>query len=162
MDSVIKKILEDTGLNTCPPFFRDTMFIAALAVAALVWGILWISVMPTFSIENRSIAVILFLTIVWYPVLEEVLFRGVIQGSLIRKQFAQQKIMRLTVANWITSILFALAHLWYQPAIWAIVIIIPSLVYGFFRDRYSNIYPCIILHAFYNTGFTVMNVLKQW
>lgn len=161
MGSLVNKVLEDIGLNSWPPFYKDVLFIAALLVAVLIWIILWNTVIPTFSIENRSIAVILFLTIVWYPVLEEILFRGVIQGGLIGKEFARKKVFGLTKANWITSFIFVLAHVLYQPVMWAMIIIFPSLVYGYFRDRHSNIYPCIVLHAFYNSGFTIMNVMAQ-
>jgi len=161
MESVTNRILEDIGLSIWPPFFKDRVFIAALAVGGLVWAVMWLTVVPTFTIENRSIALIIFTTVVWYPVLEEILFRGVIQGSLIKKSFGQKKVVGLTVANWIASLLFVIAHLWYQPAIWALMVIVPSLIYGFFRDRYSNTYPSIVLHAFYNGGFTAINVFAQ-
>jgi membrane protease YdiL (CAAX protease family) len=161
MGNVLNKVLEDIGLNAWPPFFRDRLFTAALLVAGLVWGVMWATVIPTYSLENRSIALIVFMTVIWHPVLEEILFRGVVQGSLINISFGRKKFIGLTRANWITSLLFVLAHLWYQPALWAILIIFPSLIYGFFRDRYSSIYPGIVLHAFYNGGFTAMNVYAQ-
>ncbi|WP_455206650.1 JDVT-CTERM system glutamic-type intramembrane protease MrtJ [Kaarinaea lacus] len=161
MESVTNRILEDIGLRIWPPFFRDRLFIAALAIAGPVWVVMWLTVVPTFTLENRSIALIVFMTVVWYPVLEEILFRGAIQGSLVSKPFGQKKVIGLTGANWITSLVFALAHLWYQPALWAILIIFPSLLYGFFRDRHASIYPCIVLHAFYNGGFTAINLYAQ-
>ncbi|MEJ2181798.1 MAG: JDVT-CTERM system glutamic-type intramembrane protease [Gammaproteobacteria bacterium] len=161
MKSVTNRILAEIGLSYWPPFFKDRLFFAALAIAGLVWGAMWVTVVPTFSIENRSITVILFMTIIWYPVLEEILFRGVVQGSLINTLFGQKKVAGLTGANWITSLLFVVAHLWYQPAIWAVMVIVPSLIYGFFRDRFSNIYPSIVLHAFYNGGFTAINIVAQ-
>jgi membrane protease YdiL (CAAX protease family) len=48
-----------------------------------------------------------------------------------------------------------------QPARWAILVFAPSLVYGFFRDRYNNLYPSIVLHSTYNAGFILINILAQ-
>jgi membrane protease YdiL (CAAX protease family) len=32
-------------------------------------------------------------------------------------------------------------------------VLFPSLIFGYFRDRYTSIYPCMVLHAFYNAGY---------
>lgn len=161
MGSVTNRVLEDIGLSVWPPFLKDLQFVAALVIAGPVWGVMWLTVVPTFTLDNRSIALIVFMTVIWYPVLEEILFRGAIQGGLINKAFGQKKLIGLTGANWITSLLFVAAHFWYQPVSWALMIIIPSLIYGFFRDRYSSIYPSIFLHVFYNGGFIAINILAQ-
>lgn len=161
MSSIIDNVLKEVGLYGWPPFVKDRWFLLALAGGIACWVLLWLTVMPTFTVKKNPVWLILVLTIIWYPVLEEMLFRGVIQGTLVGKSWGIRPLMGLSVANWLTSSLFVMAHLWYQPALWAITLIAPSLVYGFFRDRYANIYPCIILHGFYNGGFVVFNLLSQ-
>ena len=161
MGKIANSILKDIGLSYWPPFMKDRLFTAALLAALPVWTIIWIKVAPTFTIANQSLLLIVFMTVVWHPILEELLFRGIIQGSLIKKPFGQKQILSLTGANWTTSLLFVAAHLWYQPTAWALMVIFPSLIYGFFRDKYSSIYPCIVLHAVYNGGFTAINIFVQ-
>ena len=161
MGKIANSILRDIGLSFWPPFLKDRLFIVALVAALPVWAIIWIKVAPTFTITNQSLLLIVVITVVWHPILEELLFRGIIQGSLIKKPFAQKQLIGLTAANWITSLLFVVAHFWYQPVAWALTVIFPSLIYGFFRDRYSSIYPCIALHAVYNGGFTAINIFVQ-
>lgn len=161
MGKIANSILDDIGLSCWPPFLKDRLFTAALLAAFPVWALIWIKAAPTFSVANRSVILVIFITVIWHPILEEILFRGVIQGSLIKKPFGQKTIIGFTIANWSTSLLFAIAHLWYQPVAWALLVFFPSLIYGFFRDRYSSIYPCITLHAVYNGGFTAVNILAQ-
>ena len=161
MTKLLNSVLTDIGLIAWPPFYKDRLFLAALFSGAIVWVVLWFSVVPTFIIVESSVATIIFLTVVWHPILEEILFRGVVQGTLFHKSWGSKYFAGLSAANWITSILFFSAHLLFQPWMWTISVLIPSLVYGFFRDRYANIYPCIILHAFYNGGFVAINIIAQ-
>ena len=154
-------VLKEIGLDRWPDFIGDRLFIAAILIAAAVWGVLWFTLLPGYTLEGRSIALIVFTGIIWSPILEEILFRGVVQGFLLKKTWGSTKFFFLSKANWLSSLLFVLAHLWYQPVIWAIMVFAPSLVFGFFRDRYNNTYPCILLHAIYNGGFIWANYLKQ-
>ena len=161
MIKIINSVLTDIGLIAWPPFYKDRLFLAALFSGAIVWVVLWFSVVPTFTIGESSIAAIIFLTVVWHPVLEEILFRGVVQGALFNKAWGSKQFLGLSAANWLTSFLFVSAHLFFQPWMWAISVLIPSLVYGFFRDKYASIYPCIILHSFFNGGFVAINIMAQ-
>jgi membrane protease YdiL (CAAX protease family) len=83
-------------------------------------------------------------------VLEEVIFRGGIQGGLLRKAVFGLKLLGLSRANWLTSALFAAAHVWQHP--WALVpgYFAVSLVLGYFRERYKGIAVPVALHAWYN------------
>lgn len=160
-NTVLKTILSEVGLNSWPPIARDKLFWLAVAGAVPVWITLWYVAAPLYSIQDRSLMTIALTSIIYYPLLEEILFRGVIQGRLFSKSWGNRKFINFSAANWITSLLFVSAHLWYQPMLWAIMIIVPSLVYGLFRDRYLNIYPSILLHAFYNAGFVLVNAMVQ-
>lgn len=83
-------------------------------------------------------------------VLEEVIFRGGIQGGLLRKERFRSKMLGLSRANWLTSSLFAVAHVWQHP--WRLVpgYFVVSLVFGYFRERYKGILVPVVLHAWYN------------
>ena len=161
MTKIINSVLADVGLITWPPFIKDRLFLAALLSGAVVWAVIWFAVAPTFLIAESSLATIIFLAVVWHPVLEEIIFRGVVQSTLLQKAWGKQFFAGLSAANWLASLLFVLAHLFFQPWMWAVLVLIPSLVYGFFRDKCASIYPCIILHAFYNGGFVAINIIAQ-
>jgi hypothetical protein len=161
MAKLLSSVLADIGLGSCPPFLKDRLFHLALFSAFIVWIALWFTVIPTFSTRQISAFRLVALTVLWYPLLEEILFRGIIQKFLIDKSWGRKSVLGLSIANLATSFLFVLAHFWNQPAMWAVTVFIPSLVYGFFRDRYTNIYPSIVLHSFYNAGFVYINIIAQ-
>ncbi len=92
------------------------------------------------------------LPVVLYPVLEEIVFRGLIQ-ELVHDYISSRAFGPLTVANLLTSILFAALHLLSQPAHWAALVVFPSLVFGFFKERHRSLVAPIMLHVFYNAGF---------
>lgn len=157
----VNSVLADIGLADWPPFLKDRLFVIALLSGSLVWVALWFTAAPTFSVGESSLPGLIFLTVVWHPVLEEIFFRGVVQGVLRDKPWGRKTVWGLSIANVITSLLFVCAHMLFQPWMWAVSVFIPSLIFGFFRDRYASIYPCILLHAFYNAGFIGVNLLAQ-
>ena len=57
------------------------------------------------------------------------------------------------MANLIVSLLFVLAHLASHSLSWSLLVFIPSLCFGFARDRFGSVYSPIALHTFYNTGY---------
>ena len=88
-----------------------------------------------------------------YPVLEELAFRGFLQEALYKTAQGKKTWLGISGANALTSVIFALFHLLRHPPLWAASIIFPSLVFGFFRDRYERVTPAIVLHVFYNAGY---------
>ena len=161
MVKTISSVLADIGLGAWPSFLKDRFFILALLAGVIGWLLLWFTVIPTFTVARSSIVGIIVLTVIWYPLLEEILFREIIQNYLFNKPWGRTTFASLSAANWLTSLLFVSVHFWYQPAMWAILVVIPSLAYGFFRDRFTSIYPSILLHSFYNAGFVGMNIIAQ-
>ncbi len=93
---------------------------------------------------------VFLLPVLVYPVLEEIVFRGLIQDALAR--LMAWRLGPLTVANLITSVLFAAAHLIHQPPVWAALVFFPSLVFGYFRERHDTLGTPILIHVFYNLG----------
>lgn len=161
MDNIAVVVLKDVGLHRWPPFIKDRYYWLALLAGVAAFLIVWLTVAPTFSVTGRSISEVILAGIFYYPLLEEILFRGIIQGGLSKKAWGKKTYLHLTIANLLTSVLFTAAHIWYQPVLWALMLIVPSMIFGFFRDRYGSIYPSIGLHMFYNAGFIFVNLAVQ-
>lgn len=83
-------------------------------------------------------------------VVEEVIFRGGIQGWLLRKEGLRSRLIGASRANWLTSLLFAAAHVWQHPLLLLPGYLAVSLVLGYFRERYNGILVPVALHAWYN------------
>jgi len=88
-----------------------------------------------------------------FPVLEELAFRGFLQSAVYRTKWGPQTRLGLSNANILTSLVFAGMHLLQHAPIWAALTFFPSLIFGFFRDRYDSTTPSIALHIFYNAGY---------
>lgn len=133
---------------------RDRWFWLALLAGPGVWAALyfWLPVVPGQD-EHLNQWWTLLLLAGLYPLLEEWLFRGLLQPQLLTCRPFRIQYLGLSYANLLTSLLFAAAHLFTQPPLWAAAVIIPSLVFGAFRDRYQSVVPAIILHSFYNLGY---------
>jgi uncharacterized protein len=147
----MRAILRDLALDRCPPFFRDWQFLTALALGAAFWILLGWSTLRTRE-SGLAIAVIISLCLV-QPILEELIFRGVVQGELLDKAWGRLKYLGISSANALTSLAFTALHFISHPPLWAASVIIPSLLFGHFRERHSSVYPALALHIYYNTGY---------
>lgn len=139
-------------------FARDSQFHLALVAAPFVlllmtWGL------PAWSAAIRPGVALVLSVVLWQPVLEELLFRGVIQGQFASAPWGRNRLAGLSAANCVTTVLFALAHLLHHSPLWAAGVIAPSLVFGHFRERYGKVYPSILLHAFYNACYLLFSSL---
>ncbi len=104
-----------------------------------------ISFNPPLSI--KLLAIQLFMV----AIPEEIFFRGIILEILREK--IKTGIGKLSIANIITAFLFALAHLFYHPPLWALATFFPGLIFGYFKERTDSLIYPIILHFFYNFSF---------
>lgn len=93
----------------------------------------------------------LLLWVLAYPVLEEMVFRGLIQPALI-KPTRGLRLGPVTLANGLSSILFAVMHLFQHPPLHAALVLLPSLVFGVFRDRSASVLPGMLLHVSWNAA----------
>ena len=87
------------------------------------------------------------------PVLEELVFRGVLQGALLERPALARRRAGVSGANALASLAFAAAHLVSQSPPQAAAVLLPSLAFGACRDRYGSVVPGMLLHGFYNAGF---------
>ena len=133
---------------------KDRQFEAALIAAPIVWAALWFyqSPKPEWGWPLTAPTQFLLLVAV-YPVLEEVVFRGALQGWLRSRDWGKAVWGPVTAANGITSVAFTLAHLIINPVFLSVSVFIPSLIFGYFRDRYDRLHASIVLHIFYNAGY---------
>lgn len=133
----------------------DLHFWVAVILGPVVWIVLW---WLTGKPVPDGIALTVFLTsVILYPIIEELAFRGFIQTWLLEKSiFRNKPLPQISYANLVTSFLFASFHLFNQPPIWAALIFAPSLVFGYLRERYDAVTPSIIVHAWYNLGFLML------
>lgn len=151
-------LIEDAGLRFDTTFVRDPQFYAALTAAPLVLAALSL-LHPVWSsgwAGNAGVyipAVLAF--VLWQPFIEELLFRGVIQGRFAATRWGRRHMAGISSANLATSLLFVLAHLVNQSPWWAAAVLVPSLVFGHFRERHGSILPALVLHAAYNALFLV-------
>ena len=126
----------------------------AAILAAPVFVLLYNSLFQQqlFNLQHISFDIqSLFFLIVFYPVVEELAFRGVIQEYIASKTKQYPSFLFLTVANIVTSVLFVLMHFVHHTPLWAMLVFIPSLIFGYFKEQYGHIGVSIFLHMFYNT-----------
>ena len=131
-------------------FLIDRQFWAAILAAFVVWTLGYFFV-GDWSLERLSNP---FYFILLYPIVEELAFRGLIQGYL-REKFPST-IIKLSLANVLTSIIFTALHLFYNPVFLTVSVLIPSLIFGYFKDRTGSVLPAISLHIFYNLGYFLL------
>ena len=127
---------------------------------ALVAGIVfWFALAALGKAGLRHDWTALLLLVLLQPLLEELLFRGLIHGKLLTLSWGQRRCAGFTLANLATSLLFTALHFASHPPLWAAGVLLPSLLFGYFRDRHDSIYPAIALHVFYNAGYFLLPLL---
>lgn len=124
---------------------------AVVAPLLLVWWVPpWDSPIPGGGLPD---AIVFCLSV---AVLEEIIFRGGIQVWLLRKSNFRSSLWGLSHANWATSSIFAVAHIW-QHSWWLVPgYLAVSLVLGYFRERYNGIRVPVALHGYYNLALLLL------
>jgi len=149
-----QSFITELGLKLNIRFLSDRCFYLAILLAPLALLLLTVLIPNWFESSAFPLSLaILFSYIVWQPIIEELLFRGVIQGQLIQYHWAKLNYLGFSLANIVASLLFTSVHLFNHSLFWALSVIFPSLIFGYFRDRFDNIYPSLILHSIYNSVY---------
>lgn len=126
----------------------------AVIVAPIIWLGLYAFERPHIDLSWPIYNAWPFLTFVFlFPLLEELAFRGFLQEYFQRWQIGRLDFYGITVANVGCSTLFVISHLFYHSLIWSFAVILPSLLFGYCKDRYRSVVPCVLLHWFYNSGY---------
>lgn len=157
--TVMRTMASTLGLAWCPPVYRDRLFQVAMLAGVGSWVGLWLCIPVRPITPGHVLSTAFFSLVLWQPAIEECLFRGCLQGQLYQQSWGQRRWYGITAANGCTSLLFAVGHCWYHPPLWAAAVLLPSLMFGYCRDRYMSVYPGLVLHAFYNAGYFALTGL---
>jgi membrane protease YdiL (CAAX protease family) len=141
------------GLQPERAFYRDRRFFLALLAGVVFWLLLGLTSPRSPLTWQQLVSWRFFSLALWQPCWEELLFRGVLQGGARQYAWGQWCWRGLTGANVVVSVLFMAGHWFYHPPLWACAVLLPSLLFGWMRDRYGSVYPAMVLHAFYNAGY---------
>jgi membrane protease YdiL (CAAX protease family) len=146
----VRAFLTELGLTGRPRFHRDPLFWLAIAGGAIIALGIWLWVPLEEPPAGSSIPWVVLATVIVYPLLEELVFRGAVQGWLLDRRWGGHSRLGITVANLMTTAAFTALHFLHHPPLWALSVAVPSLVFGLFRDRHGHVYPSIALHGLYN------------
>ena len=147
--SFLHFLASTTGFTRTRQCYRNYRFILAILAGIPVVWVMHTWLQPYPAGVNYS-WMQLFSLILWQPFIEEVLFRGIIQGQIRKKDWGKNAWFGISGANAITSILFVAVHMINSSPLFALTVLAPSLVFGYFRDYCNSVYPAIIIHCTYN------------
>lgn len=133
----------------------DPRFALAVLGAVAFWGVLGFSAGAGPLYPPPELLSLILLQ----PVVEELLFRGLLQGHLLAWSAMRHHVAGLTVANIVTATAFTALHFGSHPPLWAAGVFVPALLFGYFRDRHHSVVPAIVLHVFYNAGYFLLPLL---
>ena len=135
-------------LDIWPWLARDREFWLAQLAGMVFWAWRWDGTLELSITWPRLLWLALLV-----PLVEELAFRGGVQGLLADRFPRCWWGQRLSLANLLTSLLFAAAHAGIAAHWNGLLVLAPSLAFGYFRDKYQRVAPAILLHGFYNAGF---------
>ncbi len=144
------------------PFRIDPHLIAALLAAVPVWVALGLWAGPWLRAPVGAWG--WFSLVLLMPLLEEWVFRGLLQTQLLHVTAANGQPRRwgpISWANGLTTLAFVALHLVAQPLAWALAVALPSLVLGHLRERLHSVWPAMGVHVVYNAGFALTALLAQ-
>lgn len=146
---ILKYIFTEAGFIPTKWCYVNYRFgFAMLAGIVVVWVMhSWVQAYPDKVLFSWAQLLSL---IIWQPLVEEVLFRGVIQRQFAKREWGKHAWLGISSANGVTSALFVAMHMINSPPLFALTVFAPSLVFGYFRDRCNSVYPCIVIHSAYN------------
>ena len=133
---------------------RDRQLVVALAIAPVVW-LCAAGLSPDAAPAALSVERLIWLALV-LSTSEEVIFRGALQSRLLATAWGPRSLGPVSRANLATSVAFAALHLIAHPPAHSAMVLLPSLVFGHFRERRGSLLVPIGLHAFYNAGYLLL------
>ncbi len=136
--------------------------LGAAIMAALIFLTFWCVYLGAYpNLERLGDVQTLLLAGLFYPVCEEIIFRGLIQQELLQRSRMMRKSIRLTLSNYLdltqitvanltTSVIFAITHAIYFQSLTALIVGIPSLIFGrCFEIKHKLPLP-ILTHGLFN------------
>lgn len=84
------------------------------------------------------------------PVLEELIFRGFLLTRLLRHTHTRTG---RCVAITLQALAFSLLHIVHHPAVWATLIVVPGMLFGWLRVRHDSVLPAMAAHSAFNGAY---------
>ncbi|RQD61834.1 JDVT-CTERM system glutamic-type intramembrane protease MrtJ [Desulfonatronovibrio magnus] len=122
-------------------WYRDYLFYIFLALGITAFLLPSPDTMPAFW----ALALL--------ALMEETLFRYIIHDHFLTFKLFRVKLIGISLANILTSLLFVAAHLFYQSVLWSMAVFFPSIIFGIIWERHRSLAACFCLHFFYNICF---------
>jgi uncharacterized protein len=144
------------GFREVRGFYHSSTFLSCLAIGAAFFIALPLLGLSHPLPWHRILSMAFFLAVLWQPIVEELLFRGWLQGILSMYAWGQRTFVGASIANILTSVIFSSAHIATHPLIWACLTFAPSLLFGVLRDRSGSVFPPIAMHIVYNAGYFLL------
>ena len=133
------------------PWLRSGYFHLAVAAGPIFWFSYAFLYEPYGSTADLNSQYLLLVLV--YPIAEEIVFRGLLQDSLKSDKRFRTTYLGISVANLVASLTFVFVHVVLQPSILNVAVLLPSLLFGYYFDRYNTLLPGLVLHIVYNSGF---------
>jgi len=155
----VRAVAQALALTPCPGLLRDRHLLLALAAGAAFWAVL-AAFLPVRPLAPADLLGWPYLHLaVAAPVLEELAFRGALMGWFHDYRWGGERVLGITRANLAASVLFPALHFLAHPPLWALSVLVPSLLFGHLRDRHGSVLPAVLLHVVYNAGYFALTGL---
>ncbi len=99
--------------------------------------------------------VVILLSVVGAPIIEELFFRGLIQGAFTRRVGA-------VPAIFVTAVFFSLAHITSEGVFAPIVLFPAALVLGYLRYKTGRLAAGMVAHAFFNASLFLLFLIPAF
>ena len=152
----LQSVAQDLGLVRIAPGSLGLTFVISLVGGITIAAMLgWWTAPPL-----ESSILLLGSLLVWQPLVEELLFRGVLQGFLLTTPFKSWRWQHVSAANLITALAFCSIHLVSHSPLWALATIFPALLFGYFREASRSLFPALILHSAFNAAYFIPGIFQ--
>lgn len=134
------------GIAPPRPAVRSVIEIVICLVAVFViavWPAAWI---PAGPLNSRTVIVMCL----WAPTVEELFFRGQLQGALERR-------WGIPTAVLASAVLFGVSHAAVALSWIGLATIGPALLFGAMRARQGSLLPAIVLHSGANLALLLLS-----
>ena len=149
MEKEEKQIID----NSLSASLQDPLVKGGFVAAIVFWIVLYFISPPEDSRNWLLAAPVWYLKLaLLYPFLEELVFRGLVQSQVFRF-LRKNKLGLFTLSNVLASLVFCGFHMFTHNPVWVGLLIIPSLYFGFLKDKYHSLKQPVLMHAFFNAGY---------
>ena len=131
-------------------FFKDYCFYGLLALGPIFVLLLSLFSPPKEAFWFLNQLEVFFQFTLVSAIVEEIIFRGFLDEILKKSALLKNRVGPLTYRNILISLLFTALHFFWHSPLWALLVIIPSLIFGYSKKRYETIVAPILIHLIYN------------